>query len=63
VLLEADPWNFWLMFHWDGFSSANTSLKNCWTMDLSILNYGRINNRSYSYYVYSIKFKNKNKTI
>ncbi len=31
------------MFHWDGFSSAKTSLKNCWTVDLSILNCGREN--------------------
>jgi hypothetical protein len=31
------------MFHWDGFSSAKTSLKNCWTVDLSILNCGRAN--------------------
>jgi len=31
------------MFHWDGFSSTKTSLKNCWTMDLSILNCGRAN--------------------
>jgi hypothetical protein len=31
------------MFHWDGFSSAKTSLKNCWIVDLSILNYGREN--------------------
>jgi len=31
------------MFHWDGFSSANTSLKNCWIVDLNILNCGRTN--------------------
>ncbi len=31
------------MFHWDGFSFAKTSLKNCWTMDLSLLNCGRAN--------------------
>ncbi len=29
------------MFHWDGFSSANTNLKNCWIVDLSILNCGK----------------------
>jgi hypothetical protein len=31
------------MFHWDGFSFAKTSLKNCWIVDLSILNCGRAN--------------------
>jgi hypothetical protein len=31
------------MFHWDGFSYAKISLKNCWTVDLSILNCGRAN--------------------
>jgi hypothetical protein len=43
VHLQGDPQNFGLMFHWDGFSSVKTSLKNCWRMDLSILNCGREN--------------------
>jgi len=43
VHLQGDPRNFGLMFHWDGFSFAKTSLKNCWIVDLSILNCGRAN--------------------
>ncbi len=35
--------NFGLMFHWVIFSSTKTSLKNCWRVDLSILNCGRAN--------------------
>jgi hypothetical protein len=31
------------MFHWDGFSFAKISLRNCWTTDLSILNSGKTN--------------------
>jgi hypothetical protein len=31
------------MFHWDEFSFAKTSLKNCWIVELSMLNCGRAN--------------------
>ncbi len=41
--LQGDLQNFGLMFHWDGFSFTKTSLKNCWTVDLTILNCGRTN--------------------
>ena len=30
------------MLHWDGFSTAKTSQKNCWTVDLVILNTRKI---------------------
>jgi hypothetical protein len=41
--MHGNPRNFGLMFHWDGFSSTKTSLKNWWTVDLSILNCGKAN--------------------
>jgi hypothetical protein len=31
------------MLHWDKFAFAKTSLKNCWKVDLSILNCARVN--------------------
>ena len=36
--MQGDAQNFAPILHWDGFSTAKTNKKNCWVVDLIILN-------------------------
>ncbi|KAL3682778.1 hypothetical protein R1sor_000800 [Riccia sorocarpa] len=40
--IEGEPFNIALMGHWDGFQAASTVQKDCWTVELLILNGGRV---------------------
>ncbi|KAL3677122.1 hypothetical protein R1sor_027070 [Riccia sorocarpa] len=40
--LKGEPFNIALMDHWDGFQAASTVQKDCWTVELFILNGGRV---------------------
>jgi hypothetical protein len=40
VCVQGDPRNFALMAHWDGFQSARTRQRDCWTLEISVLNAG-----------------------
>ena len=40
VCIQGDLRNFALMTHWDGFQSACTRQRDCWTLKISVLNAG-----------------------
>jgi hypothetical protein len=40
VCVHGDPRNFALMAHWDGFQSAHTRQRDCWTLEFFVLNAG-----------------------
>ena len=40
VCVQGDPRNFTLMAHWNGFQSACTRQRDCWTLEISVLNAG-----------------------
>lgn len=42
IFLQGDPRNFALLGHWDGFQSARTRQRPCWTLEVQILNAGKI---------------------
>ena len=39
--MQGDPRNFALLGHWDGFQPTRTTYKNCWTLEIKILNAGK----------------------
>lgn len=39
--MQGDPRNFALLAHWDGFQPTRTTYKNCWTLEIKILNGGK----------------------
>lgn len=40
-LFQGSPFNIALMGHWDGFQVATTIQKDCWTIEIVILNVGK----------------------
>jgi hypothetical protein len=39
--LQGDPRNFGIQAHWDGFHPTRTTYKNCWVLEISLLNAGK----------------------
>lgn len=39
--MQGDPRNFGILAHWDGFQPTRTTYKNCWTLEITILNSGK----------------------
>ena len=41
-LYVGDPRNFALIGHWDGFQSARTRHRDCWSLEIVVLNIGKV---------------------
>ena len=40
--MSGDPHNFAIMGHWDGFQSARTRQRDCWSLEIVVLNTDKV---------------------